>query len=672
MKQSLIYKVNMTMVLTVTVVAAVTILLLSFLYQYDNKYTAKTGMTQVGICLAPERGIRFLADGWDYYPDRLLSPGDLEGTMSPGDGYRIRLGDYPSLVPFHKDGNPYGVSTYRLRLRGNGLYSMYLPEPLCAVSVYIGGCLVGSNGDVSPEHYRPLIRDGIYSFSIDGDTEIIIQTANYSHYYGGLYYPPAIGDTGSISRMIAGRMIFYALLCFSALTLALFCAALWLSRKKQRDATAFYFGLLSLSFAIRVCYPFLRLAGVPLVRTLYAAEDMTAMLCLYCVVRISLRLFAPDIKSQVQTAASSVSLGMVAVGIVIPLLILPIFPGFTAWYGMLISWYKLIAAGFLGYIAVYGIASGQPHAVISLAGITAYAICLFASVLTINHWEPIRGGWPDEYASFLLVLLFGGIMVRRSHEMAAENLRLTEKLSEEVADKTQHLSLLLKEREQLMQELSHDMKSPVTSLSNMVQILRMNNMMMDQDTRDSIRIIEERCDDLSERLRSIQTLNSETGGSGEMQELSLNQFLAEFYRDSQPVVEMSGPDFTCNLTRLPCIVLANPDKMQRALENLVFNASYFTPPEGNIHLSLERVDRYAHIRVADTGCGIAESDINKIFDRFYTTRPDEGGQGLGLAITKTIVTEHRGKLTVQSKVSVGTTFTIQLPLYHTGSDFDKA
>ena len=65
--------------------------------------------------------------------------------------------------------------------------------------------------------------------------------------------------------------------------------------------------------------------------------------------------------------------------------------------------------------------------------------------------------------------------------------------------------------------------------------------------------------------------------------------------------------------------------------------------------------------VSDTGCGIPEKELSHIFQRLYTTRREEGGQGLGLSIAKTIITEHQGEISVISEEGRGTTFVIRIP-----------
>lgn len=649
--------------------AALSLSGLSILYHADNKYTAKTEMAQEHVTLLPTDGAAFLVDGWELYPDRLLTPSDFSDKM-PSPRYTVWAGEYPNLSLFHPDGNLYGAATYRLRIMGEGMAALYLQEPLCAARVFVDGRDLGGPGEVgeaaseigNAQGYRPLIRDTVYAFAVDGEAELIIQTANYSHYYGGLWFPPAIGSVDSVAHMMASRMVFYGIFCFGSLALALFCMVLWLGRKAQRDPAAFWFGLLCLTFALRVCYPFVRLWGIPFVRPLYALEDAAALCGIYCAVRISLYLFLPDHWKRIQGTAATLSLGMCGVGILVPLLVLPSFPSFMLWYGPMISGYQILAALFLIFAAASGCVLGKPYAHPALMAVTANGVCLLYGAFTVGRLEPVIGGWPEEYGAFCMVLAFAALMVQRSRAMAAENLRLTEHLQVEVEEKTAHLTRLLEERGQLMAELGHDMKSPLTALSNMAQIIRLNGIMLDEDTRKKMQGIEEKCNILADRLRSIQELAGEASVLPQMEPVSLNRFLADFYRSNQPVVEVTGPDFLCKLTTLPCIVMADSRKLTRALENLIFNAAEFTPPNGKIILSLESDHGFAVICVADTGCGIPEAALSKVFDRFYTTRADEGGQGLGLAIAQAIVLEHGGEISVKSTLGRGTTFMIRLPL----------
>lgn len=660
MKQTLFTKSVLQSVLVIIVTIIITLLGLSAITDYDNKYITKALVTQDNLAIIPENGYFALVDGWELYPDILLTPEDIAKGLPPC--YRTWAGEYPNLALFHEDGNPYGTATWRIRLTGEGTVMLYLPEALCAAKVYVNSQLLGESGNVSPDSYSPLIRDVCYSFSICDETELMIQTANYSHYYGGIWYPPVIGTPDCVSRTISLRMLIYGFLFSSSLTLSLFCIVLWWRRVDKNDSTAFYFGMLSLSFALHICYPFVRMFGVPLVRTLYAVEDAAALFSIYFALRITLVLFWPEECRFLKKLLHILSLTMCAVVVIVPLFVLPSLPNLVLWYGPIISWYKILVSGLLISLSVYGGFMGLPHTKLILSAATANGLCLLYNVLTIGCYEPFIGAYPEEYGSYCMVIAFAVLMVQRSRAMSEENARLTHHLQEEVQEKTEHLQKLLVERSQLIAELGHDMKSPLTSLSNMAQIIHLNNIMLDEDTHKKILHIEKQCSILSERLKSIQEIAVRTSAPINIEPITLNVFLSDFYRNCRPIIELYGPNFLKQISPRPCRIMANHEQLFRALENLLYNAADFTPPDGQIILSLTSDESFAYICIADTGCGIAPEDLPNIFQRSYTTRSKEGGQGLGLAIARDIVIEHGGNIEVTSKEGDGSAFTISLPL----------
>jgi signal transduction histidine kinase len=104
--------------------------------------------------------------------------------------------------------------------------------------------------------------------------------------------------------------------------------------------------------------------------------------------------------------------------------------------------------------------------------------------------------------------------------------------------------------------------------------------------------------------------------------------------------------------------------MAQVLGNLLSNALRYTPAGGEIVLSAENGGHTVVLRVQDNGAGIQAADLPHIFDRFYRadqSRSDNGESGLGLAIAKSLVEAHGGKIAVASAPAAGTTFTIVLP-----------
>jgi signal transduction histidine kinase len=112
-------------------------------------------------------------------------------------------------------------------------------------------------------------------------------------------------------------------------------------------------------------------------------------------------------------------------------------------------------------------------------------------------------------------------------------------------------------------------------------------------------------------------------------------------------------------------VSGNEDKIARAILNLIDNAIKFTPAGGSVTLSLHQENDEAVIKIKDTGIGIGKNELPHVFERFYRGPKVAKtlGSGLGLAIAKGIVTAHRGRITLSSKVGKGTSVIIALPLH---------
>lgn len=108
-------------------------------------------------------------------------------------------------------------------------------------------------------------------------------------------------------------------------------------------------------------------------------------------------------------------------------------------------------------------------------------------------------------------------------------------------------------------------------------------------------------------------------------------------------------------------IFCSPARVNQVFVNLVTNAAQAMDGEGKLHISVRSVEDGVEIAFEDTGCGIAEEDLNRILDPFFTTKPVGQGTGLGLSIVHQIVQQHQGKLDVRSEVGKGTRIAIRLP-----------
>lgn len=126
-----------------------------------------------------------------------------------------------------------------------------------------------------------------------------------------------------------------------------------------------------------------------------------------------------------------------------------------------------------------------------------------------------------------------------------------------------------------------------------------------------------------------------------------------------------GQSLKLDLPRFLPAILGDPDYLERAISNLVDNAIKYTPEGGAIRVSARSSDRSVVVEVSDTGIGIPEADLPRVFERFYrvdkSRSRDMGGTGLGLAIVKHVVQSHGGSIEAESRAGNGTTFRMKLP-----------
>jgi signal transduction histidine kinase len=124
--------------------------------------------------------------------------------------------------------------------------------------------------------------------------------------------------------------------------------------------------------------------------------------------------------------------------------------------------------------------------------------------------------------------------------------------------------------------------------------------------------------------------------------------------------------------------LMDRERLYYAFMNLVKNSMEAMPSGGSVKIALTHKQQRTVVTIADTGCGIAEKDLSRIFDIYYTTKPE--GAGLGLMMVYDAIAEHGGKIEVASKLNKGTTFKVllpirepqlQLPHYHPSKEVDR-
>jgi signal transduction histidine kinase len=148
----------------------------------------------------------------------------------------------------------------------------------------------------------------------------------------------------------------------------------------------------------------------------------------------------------------------------------------------------------------------------------------------------------------------------------------------------------------------------------------------------------------------------------ELKEVNLTALLEETLSLVANQARIEKIELRVELPPEPIWISGMAGLLQQAFMNLLLNAIKAMPGGGLLGVALGRTDREAWVTISDTGHGIAPGDLNNIFDPFYTTAPAGQGSGLGLSICYSIIKQHFGAITVDSKASQGSAFTVKLPI----------
>jgi signal transduction histidine kinase len=226
---------------------------------------------------------------------------------------------------------------------------------------------------------------------------------------------------------------------------------------------------------------------------------------------------------------------------------------------------------------------------------------------------------------------------------------------------------LERSRQEFVSNVSHELKTPLTS----VKVLADSLLMQDNASPELYReFLVDIADEIERENKIINDLLSlvkldKTASDMNITSININDLLEQVLKRLRPIAQKNNIELVFESFRS---VIAEVDevKLSLAISNLVENAIKYNVEDGWVRVSLNADHKYFYVKVADSGIGIPEDAQDSIFDRFY--RVDKarsrgtGGTGLGLSITKSAIHMHRGAIKVYSKENEGTTFTVRIPL----------
>jgi signal transduction histidine kinase len=288
----------------------------------------------------------------------------------------------------------------------------------------------------------------------------------------------------------------------------------------------------------------------------------------------------------------------------------------------------------------------QPEVHLVILGILALLCYAFARYLT----NPVR-------QLQQVVDRFGqGDFTARARVSRGDEIGQLARTFNNMADR---IEMLMAAERRLLQDISHELRSPLARLSVAVELARTG-----EDADAHLNRIQKEADRLNALVGELLQVTRAEGDSSLLgsQTVALDELIADIAEDSRIEAEARG--CSIHLTAKPVTIKGDAELLRRAIENILRNAIRHSPKGKAIEIQLSSADNEARIEVRDYGAGVPEESLNRIFDAFYRVDRDRdrasGGVGLGLSIAKRAIELHQGIVTARN-ANPGLIVEIEIP-----------
>jgi len=222
-------------------------------------------------------------------------------------------------------------------------------------------------------------------------------------------------------------------------------------------------------------------------------------------------------------------------------------------------------------------------------------------------------------------------------------------------------------KDQFVSSVSHELRTPLTSMVGYLEIILDGEAgQLNAEQIHFLEIVNRNCLRLVRLIEDILFVSRLDAGrfSLERRPVDLGRLAAEAVQSAGPAAQARRIELQLTVDDGLRPLDADATRLTQMLDNLISNAIKFTPEDGTVSVRLSHNDGSERLQVADTGVGIPEDELGRLFDRFFraSTSSSAQGTGLGLPIVKAIVEAHGGAIAVESRLGAGTTFTVDLPL----------
>ncbi len=631
-----------------------------------------------------ENQVMSLAGEWEFYWEQLLEPDDFRSGSAPTpDTIRVpsswrgqTLGDQTNggqPLPAH------GYATYRKLLNvspqqvgvNSALFFRYVDS---AFRIWVDGVELDGSGRVGTRQSteEPNLEMQLVYFTPRTQTvEIVVQVSNYSFREGGIVGVAKWGEasamTVNVFKYTALQDVFF-ISCF--LLLSLYHLIVYFSR---RNEPAFlWLGLLTLFMGLRglllseylakLIFPWLEWAHI--IRIEYIVEALAI---------ISLVMF---FQVMYPKDTHRLPLWITFVYSALLFIYISVTPTEQFTSTLLYHWmmFLMILVYYLFYLGIVVIIRRREGAALNAIGLLLIAASIVNDVL---YYNGTIDSLPLSSLTFLTFFFLQAINIAFKYSnLFRNNLRLTTELEGIVAERTEELRLsneqlidFDKQRTQLLENIAHDLGSPLAGMNTYLYVLRGGVVKPEQQGR----IFKQMQMNVNNMNRQVEDLYDLTGVERNARVLPLETMSVMAVREAiaallEEKVEWEQIKVTWKsagsaVDEQTAYVEVNLHAIIRVVQNYLDNAIKFSSEEPcPIEVELAMDERQMVFSLTDFGKGIAAEEVQRVFERFFKGEGNRKGIGLGLAIAKEIVESQGGAVGVQSQLGKGSTFTFHLPL----------
>ena len=248
----------------------------------------------------------------------------------------------------------------------------------------------------------------------------------------------------------------------------------------------------------------------------------------------------------------------------------------------------------------------------------------------------------------------------------------TELITDAFNKMVNRMKILDESRQEFVSNVSHELKTPLTSMKVLADSLVGQQGVPEELYQEFMGDITAEIDRENKIITDLLSLVKMDKKAADLNitHMDINQLLEDILKRLRPIADKRNIDLILDCFR-PVEADVDEVKFTLAISNLVENGIKYNVDDGWVRVSLDADNKYFYVTVADSGMGIPEDSIERIFERFYRVDKSHskeiGGTGLGLAITRSAIAMHHGAIKVFSKEGEGTTFSVRIPLSYIAS-----